>query len=805
MQRTRITAGIAASMAGILTATALAVGAALPAQAKKGPKAPSFTDVTVHDPSVVTSGDDIWVFGSHGASAHTTDLLNWTQHTVDLAQDRDNKLFDDIYTELKETFEWAESDTLWASDAIQLPNGKFALYYNACKGDAPRSALGLAIADKVDGPYKDQGILLKSGMWDEESENPGEIYDALIHPNAVDPDAFYDADGRLWMVYGSYSGGIFILEMDADTGLPLPDQGYGTHLIGGNHSRIEAPTIQYNKDTGYYYMYLSFGGLDATGGYNMRVVRSKNPDGPYVDARGNTMTDVKSDPSKPLFDDASIEPYGVKLMGSHVFTRELGDPGTGTGVGYVSPGHNTWYEDPDTGQMYLIFHSRFPDSGEMHQVRVQQFWFNNDGWPVVSPMRYAGEKLTAVKKKDIAGDWQIVDMGQDINTTAVESQTVTLDKKGHVTTTSVNGKKPTTQRIGSWKLTSKNTATLTLNGTTHTGVFTPMWDPQYEEWSLGLSVLSKDGRAVTGRQVDVLTGNAAVKAVAKAIDLGDTKNVTANLTLPTKGTGGTSIVWSSSNDAVVTSTGTITRPAVGEQPSTAKLYARVTNGKKTKKMTYTIVVQPRTAASLAAQWSFDDNLADTTGTHADATTTGAKIDITGGDATYVADGVSGKALTLDGNSGVRLPDGLIDSRSYSVSLWLRPEELTQFTSAFFGAASTESWVSLVPKGHDGAGGNTMVWSGSTQWYDASTGTTLPIGQWSHVTIVADGGSLEIYIDGERTFEGTGFPDIFTGKSGTFGLGVNWWDTPFHGDIDELTVWSSALSPEDILELTAAGQ
>ena len=54
-----------------------------------------------------------------------------------------------------------------------------------------------------------------------------------------------------------YSGGIFILEMDAKTGKPLPNQGYGKKLTGGNHSRIEAPYMLYSPETDYYYLYLS--------------------------------------------------------------------------------------------------------------------------------------------------------------------------------------------------------------------------------------------------------------------------------------------------------------------------------------------------------------------------------------------------------------------------------------------------------------------------------------------------------------------------------------------------------------------
>ena len=44
-------------------------------------------------------------------------------------------------------------------------------------------------------PYDDLGIVLKSGMWDQPSED-GTIYDARVHPNVVDPDVFYDQDGH---------------------------------------------------------------------------------------------------------------------------------------------------------------------------------------------------------------------------------------------------------------------------------------------------------------------------------------------------------------------------------------------------------------------------------------------------------------------------------------------------------------------------------------------------------------------------------------------------------------------------------
>ncbi|MDW4571361.1 LamG-like jellyroll fold domain-containing protein [Microbacterium sp. M3] len=780
---------LALTTAGLLVAGTLS---AAPAWAKPpaDPPAPVFTDVTVHDPSIVTSGDDIWAFGSHGASARTTDLMSWQQHTVDLSQNADNALFDDIYTELAETFEWAQTSTLWAADVIQLPDGRYAMYYNACEGSSPRSALGLATSDAVDGPYENQGILLKSGMWDEESENPGEVYDARVHPNAVDPDAFVDADGRMWMVYGSYSGGIFLLEMDAATGQPLPGQGYGTHLVGGNHSRIEAPTIQYDAATGYYYLYLSFGGLGVTGGYDVRVARSKDVAGPYLDAQGNDMREVKSDPALPLFDDASIQPYGVKLMGGHLFGRELGDPGTGAGTGYVSPGHTSWYQDPATGRMFMVFHARFPGTGELHEVRVHQMWMNADGWPVVSPMRYAGETAGKVKRADVVGSWQLVDLGKDITATAAEASDVTLGKTGRVSG-AVDGE---------WKLTGQHTATITIDGVAYRGVFAPVWDPDLEAWSTGFTAVSDAGVTLWARKSVEVTDAAAVAAVIADLSLGDTSGVTVDLDLPASGTGGTTIAWATSDASVIAADGTVTRPGIGEPDAHVTLTATVANGAASASATFEVTVLARTPGVLAGAWSFDGSLSDDAGAFADATLTGARIDAPAtAPAAFVADGVEGTALHLDGTGGVRLPDGLVQGSSYSVSLWLRPEALTAYTTAFFAAATPTSWVSLVPRGHDGVGGSTMLWSG-TQWYDAGTGRSLPLGEWSHVAFVVDGGAASVYVDGELRYQGTGFPDVLSGAGNVFALGVNWWDVPFRGDVDELSAWSSALSPDDVAEL-----
>lgn len=202
----------------------------------------NFKSVSVHDPSVIKVDDTYYIFGSHLTAAKSNDLMNW-ELIASGVQDG-NSLIPNVTEELKEALIWAEADTLWAPDVVQLPDGKFYFYYNACKGDSPLSAMGVAVADAIEGPYVDKGIFLKSGKGLSVDETAP--YDATKHPNVVDPHVFFDKEGKLWMVYGSYSGGIFIMELDPETGLPIEgreyeNQGYGKRLMGLNHSRIEGP------------------------------------------------------------------------------------------------------------------------------------------------------------------------------------------------------------------------------------------------------------------------------------------------------------------------------------------------------------------------------------------------------------------------------------------------------------------------------------------------------------------------------------------------------------------------------------
>ncbi|NHZ99688.1 family 43 glycosylhydrolase [Massilia sp. CCM 8734] len=765
----------------VLASSVLSTNAA--AQAAYTPAA--FQNASVHDPSVVKSGDTYYVFGSHLASAKSKDLMKWQQMTDSASAT--NPLFlngsSNVYTELAETFAWAQTTTLWAPDVIRLADGKYYMYYNACKGDSPRSALGIAVANHIEGPYVNKGIILKSGMWGQASHD-GTTYDALKHPNTVDPNVFFDNGGRLWMIYGSYSGGIFILQMNPATGMPLPGQGYGKHLMGGNHSRIEGAYVMYSPVTSYYYMFTSFGGLDASGGYNMRVARATSADGPYVDAQGNNMAKVKSDPAKPVFDDASIAPYGVKIMGNFLFERKLGDAGTGIGTGYVSAGHNSAFYDAATGKHFLVFHTRFPERGDQHEIRVHQMFMNADGWPVVAPYRHANENLAAVRREFLLGDYMFVNQGKDISATIKKSRLITLNANGTVTGAV----------SGSWALVGSNRIEINLPGaSTFKGVFLSQWDETSKSYVMTFSASSRDGIAVIGSRLIPRTDAQVAAAIHSELSLGNTSAVTGNMTLPTSGARDATISWASSHPSVLSNTGVVTSPA-----SDVTVTLTATIGKGNARVVKSFAVTVRKQGGMLVHYAFDGNLGDSTGAFGAGMVSGPNIDIAGGSLGYEA-GMKGSAAVFNGASGVRLPNGLISTNTYTVAIWLKPAQLTAFSTTFFGARNGDAWISLMPKGHDVVGGATMLWSG-TAWYDAGAGMNIPAGQWSHVAFTVKNGAVSVYVNGVRRFSGANFPNVFTTAGGVFSLGVNWWDVPYKGSMDDLRIYGSALSDADIASL-----
>lgn len=442
-----------------------------------------FSNASVHDPSLIVVDGTYYIFGSHLAGAKSTDLMNWTM--IGSGVNKNNPIIPDAKNEMPEAFEWAQTDTFWAPDVIQLNDGRYYMYYCNCEGSSPLSCLGVAVSDSVEGPYEDLGIILKSGMGALTPSENGDTYNANIQPNAVDPCLYFDTEGRLWMMYGSYSGGIYVLEMDPYTGMPLTS-GYGKKILGANHLCIEAAYVLYSPETKYYYMFLSYGGLAADGGYNIRVCRSKTPDGPFYDSLNQDMIDCKG-PIGSFFDNAAAAKYGVKLMGNFHFNAAEGEMGR-IRNSYVSPGHNTAYYDEETGKYFLIFHTRFENRGESHEVRVHQMFINEDGWPVVAPYRYVEETIGSYVKEDMIGPYKAINHMRDTTNFVKPSVDIVLNEDN-----TVSG-----AWNGTWELKEDHNIVLTLGSIVYRGVCLKQWDEYGQKYVMTFTVQSEGGVSIWG-------------------------------------------------------------------------------------------------------------------------------------------------------------------------------------------------------------------------------------------------------------------------------------------------------------------
>jgi len=460
------------------------------------PESP-FRDVTVHDPEVIRVGGTFYIFGSHLAVAKSQDLIVWEQLSRDWA--RDNPIIPNPGEELREAMLWPQpnAESTWAKSVIEL-NGQFYMFFSAAHWYSPgRSAIAIAIAEDIEGPYRYDGMILKGygqGAVIESVDGlVGERYDIARHPGVIDPHVFFDTNGVLWMVYGSYAGGIHIIELDPADGRPKPGQGYGVRIAGGNHAPMEGPFIQHLSQTGYYYLMVSFGTLAPGGGYDIRVARSKNPYGPFLDPSGKDLNSFIDHDDRLLIDGRNwrnSDPFGAKLLGNFRL-RE-------SGIGYVSPGHSSMCYDEATGQIFAIFHSRFPGFGHMHNVRVHQLFLNQEGWLVMAPHRYAGETIGTYSEGDIIGTYQYINHGtriqenwDDANPMITESRTIELEADG-----AISG-----DVTGTWELTDNHYATITIDGEVFHGVFLEQWDNGLGKHVMAFTALSDGNVSIWGSRI----------------------------------------------------------------------------------------------------------------------------------------------------------------------------------------------------------------------------------------------------------------------------------------------------------------
>ncbi|NCT84420.1 MAG: arabinan endo-1,5-alpha-L-arabinosidase [Comamonadaceae bacterium] len=218
---------------------------------------------------------------------------------------------------------------VWAPKLFRHRGRSWVLYAISSFGKN-RSAIGLASSDGPDGSdWRDEGLVVQSRAEDDF--------------NAIDPDLFVDDDGRLWLSYGSFWGGLRLTELDADTLRPIGE----TRFIARRKGGIEAPTLVRHGD--WVYLFASYGlcckGVDSS--YDIRVGRARSVTGPYLDRDGRDLMDGGATPL---------------LAG---------------GTRWKGPGHQ------DVAGGWLVHHAYDSQHGGRPRLRLKRLDWSADGWPSV--------------------------------------------------------------------------------------------------------------------------------------------------------------------------------------------------------------------------------------------------------------------------------------------------------------------------------------------------------------------------------------------------------------------------------------
>ncbi|RIA37113.1 arabinan endo-1,5-alpha-L-arabinosidase [Hephaestia caeni] len=296
----------------------------------------------VHDPCIIRQGDTYHLFctGHVGEGAGvlpwrvSTDLIHWSAH---------GSVFDGLPG-------WAQDEVpgtrgIWAPD-ISYSDGRYHLYYSLSTFGKNRSAIALVTTPTLDTAdpafgWRDEGVVLRS--------TPQDDY------NAIDANHVVDAEGRVWLAFGSFWGGLQIVPLDPATGKPPAGAKPRTIARRPMPDAIEAPFIIRRGD--FYYLFASFDfccrGANST--YYTVVGRAAKADGPYVDREGRSM----------------LKGGGMVILRAD---RSAGDR-------FVGPGHCAVLQDSDRD--YIVYHAYDTQRDGVPTLRIHPLDWSTDGWPTV--------------------------------------------------------------------------------------------------------------------------------------------------------------------------------------------------------------------------------------------------------------------------------------------------------------------------------------------------------------------------------------------------------------------------------------
>lgn len=357
----------------------------------------------LHDPSVIKTDGYFYVFSTDAAWATTSagipvrrsrDLVNWEFRGWAFngfpTEPSDWLYVQQPVGEIKRAV-----NGLWAPYIMKV-GSQYRLYYSAVF-EGGGALIGLATSNNIEGPWTQVGKVIST-------------YD-FAPTNAIDPTVSIDKSGRYWMIYGSWSNGIYTFELDPVTGLrknsstPALIAQNGPNNTWGWKSCMEGPEVVYNPKFDKYYLFLAQGSLGNV--YHTRVARADNPSGPFYDYFGNNVAYTATTPKYPEIYPLLTYPY---QFANH--------------PGWQGVSHVCVFKDGD--DYYMMNQGRPSATPSMMVMHNRKIFWTVDGWPTVSPERYSNPGIMPVITTDsIVGSWEEIELNEMKDTSGSTSGRVT--------------------------------------------------------------------------------------------------------------------------------------------------------------------------------------------------------------------------------------------------------------------------------------------------------------------------------------------------------------------------------------------
>lgn len=275
-----------------------------------------------HDPSALWDGGKLWIV-SGGAGVvikTTTDLVN-VEEVARIFEARPSWVADEV----------PDAQSIWSPEISHF-GGLYHLYYAVSTLGSVRSCIGHATTELLDAAsvWVDRGPLVCS--------KPGDDF------NAIDPNVLVAADGKVWLVFGSYLTGIKLVQLDA-AGDEIISEPIDVAARPDEGGALQAPALAHDGD--FHYLFVSF---NAEAAHRLVVGRASNIEGPYRDRAGRSLLEGGGD---ALFDES---------------TRFRG-AGSNDVFAIGERAYNLFhvYDDADAGRSKL---------------RLSSLVWDADGWPV---------------------------------------------------------------------------------------------------------------------------------------------------------------------------------------------------------------------------------------------------------------------------------------------------------------------------------------------------------------------------------------------------------------------------------------